>query len=97
MAFENRRTRSYFDSKNEPGAVAVFCVVLLFVGSMVITIRFLPSMASIEKEHEKFIWKPTTAAHFQRDKELLLRYREAHAWRLFVFMSILYIMCDFVL
>ena len=49
-------------------------------------------MSSIERENEKFVWRPSTAAHFQRDKELLLRYREVHAWRLFVGMSLLYIM-----
>jgi hypothetical protein len=88
-----RKTRRVsISEKQEPGALTVFCVVIIFLGCMVLTIRCLPSMSTVERENEKFVWRPSTAAHFQKDKELLLRYREAHAWRLFVGMSLLYIM-----
>ena len=80
------------NEKKEPGALTVFCLVIIFLSCMVLTIRCLPSMSTVERENEKFVWRPSTAAHFQKDKELLLRYREAHAWRLFVGMSLLYIM-----
>ena len=83
------------DAKQDSGALAVLCLVIVFLSCMILTVRSLPSMSSIERENEKFIWRPSTAAHFQRDKELLLRYREVHAWRLFVGMSLLYIVRSF--
>ena len=88
----SRREKPPVNEKLDSSAIDVFCLVILFLGCMVFTIKSLPAMSSIEKENEKFVWRPSTAAHFQRDKELLLRYREVHAWRLFVGMSFLYIM-----
>ncbi len=52
----------------------------------------LPPLSSVETVAEKFVWRPTTAAQFKRDKELLVRYRQAYAWELFVGMTTLNIM-----
>ncbi len=92
FALFERKVKSQSDWKTEPGALTVFCVVMIFLGSMALTIYCLPPMSTVEKENEKFIWRPTSVTHFRRDKDILLRYREAHAWRLFVGMCILYIM-----
>mmetsp|Transcript_27198 Transcript_27198/g.71660 ORF Transcript_27198/g.71660 Transcript_27198/m.71660 type:complete len:308 (+) Transcript_27198:242-1165(+) len=88
----SRASRSFIEYRPDPATFTILCIVVLVICSMFLVIRSLPSISTVEKENEKFVWRPTTAAHFNRDKQLLLKYREAHTWRLFLGMSLLYIM-----
>ena len=80
-------------SMHDSVTMSLFLTCASLVGLMVWILSMLPPLSSVEKDGKLFIWRPTTVAHFQRDKELLVRYRKAYAWELFVGMTTLNIMC----
>jgi hypothetical protein len=77
---------------HDPITFSLFLACISLVGGMLWILSRLPPLSSVETIAEKFVWRPTTAAHFKRDKELLVRYRQAYAWELFVGMTTLNIM-----
>ena len=85
----------HFDTRlsmHDPVTIALFFVCFSLVGLMVWILSKLPPLSSVETVAERFTWRPTTAAHFKRDKEILVKYRRAYAWELFVGMTTLNIM-----
>jgi hypothetical protein len=70
----------------------VFCLVLSAVFVSAVTMFLLPPLSTVEKNGEKFVWKPYTAAHFKLDSKLMRAYRSMHRWRLMLGMTALYIM-----
>jgi hypothetical protein len=79
-------------SMHDPITFSLFLACISLVGGMFWILSRLPPLSSVETIAEKFVWRPTTAAQFKRDKELLVRYRQAYAWELFVGMTTLNIM-----
>jgi hypothetical protein len=77
----------------EPGQKKiVFCLVLSAVFVSAVTMFLLPPLSTVEKNGEKFVWRPHTAAHFKLDSKLMRAYRSMHKWRLMLGMSVIYIM-----
>jgi len=42
----------------------------------------------------EFIWRPTSRAHFEKDTQLMIRYRDFHSWRLLVAMAAVYLLAQ---
>jgi len=70
----------------------ILTCVLALVALMAFIFFTLPPLSTVESRDNKFIWHPTKAEHFRRDKDLLLAYRTLHKWRLLLGMSMLYIL-----
>jgi hypothetical protein len=86
---------THFDTRlsmHDPVTMALFLVCFSLVGFMFWILTKLPRLSSVETVTERFIWRPTTAAHFKRDRDLLVKYRRAYAWELFVGMTTINIM-----
>ncbi len=82
---------SSFSQNNNGSKMLLLVLIGTAILACVSVILLLPPISSVETAESKFRWRPSTVDDFQQDKELLIRYRALHKWRLLVGMFVSYI------